>query len=373
MSFGLTNGPAAFMDLMKRVFKHYLDLFVIVFIDDILIYSWSEEEHATHLRVVLQTLKDHQLFAKFSKCEFWLQSASPLTKLTQKRFKFQWSDECEKSFSELKTRLTTTPILTLPDGLDGYVMYCDACRVGLGCVLMQCGMVIAYAYKQLKVHEKNYPTHDLELAAVVFALKIWRDYLYGVHVDKFIDHKSPQYVFTKKELNLRQRRWPEFLKDYDMNVLYNSDNANVVVHALSRLYMGSLTHVEEERKELAKDVHRLARLGVGLTDMSDGGVVHQLKVEVYSQEADGVLRYQGLLCVPNVGELRHQILTEAHNSRYSIHPGATKMYRDLREVFWWNVMKRDITDFVAKCPNCQQVKVEHQKPGDVTQEINIPT
>ncbi|WMV08284.1 hypothetical protein MTR67_001669 [Solanum verrucosum] len=192
MSFGLTNAPAAFMDLMNRVFKQYLDLFVIVFIDDILIYSRNEEEHASHLRVVLQTLKDRQLFAKFSKCEFWLQLvaflwhiassegirvdsqkieavkqwprptsatdirsflglagyyrrfvegfssiASPLTKLTQKKVKFQWSDDCQKSFAELKTRLPTAPVLTLPEGPDGYVIYCDASRVGLGCVLMQ--------------------------------------------------------------------------------------------------------------------------------------------------------------------------------------------------------------------------------------------
>ena len=253
------------------------------------------------------------------------------------------------------------------------------------------------------MHEKNYPTHDLELAAVVFALKIWRHYLYGVHVDVFTDHKSLQYVFTQKELNLRQRRWLEFLKDYDMSVHYHPGKANVVADALSRLSMGSVAHVEEERKELAKDVHRLARLGVRLMSISDGGVtvqngaesslvvevkekqdsdpillelkgaVHNQRVEVFSQGGDGVLRYQGRLCVPDVGELRQHILAEAHNSRYFIHPGATKMYRDLREVYWWNGMKRDIADFVAKCPNCQQVKVEHQKPGGMTQEIDIPT
>ncbi|WMV46509.1 hypothetical protein MTR67_039894 [Solanum verrucosum] len=116
--------------------------------------------------------------------------SSPLTKLTQKKDKFQWSNECEKSFSELKTRLTTTPVLTLPHGQDGYIIYCYASRVGLGCVLMQRGKVVAYASRQLKVNKKNYPTHDLELAAVVFSLKSWRHYLYGVYVDVFTDHKS---------------------------------------------------------------------------------------------------------------------------------------------------------------------------------------
>ncbi|KAH0713646.1 hypothetical protein KY289_009605 [Solanum tuberosum] len=373
MSFGLTNAPAAFTDLVNRVFKQYLDLFVIIFIDDILIYSRNEEEHASYYKRFMEGFSS---------------IASPLTRLTQKKVKFQWSDDCEKSFAELKTRLTTTPVLTLPEGSNGYVIYCDASRVGLGCVLMQRGKVITYASRQIKVHEKNYPTHDLELAAVVFALKIWRHYLYGVHVDVFTDHKSLQYVFTQKELNLRHRRRLEFLKDYDMSVHYHPGNANVVADDLSRLSMGSVAHVEEEIKELAKDVHRLAHLGVRLMSILDGGVtiqnvaetslvvevkekqdsdpillelkgaVHNQRVEVFSQGGDGVLRYQCRLCVPDVGELRQHILAEAHNSRYSIHPGATKMYRDLREVYWCNGMKRDIADFVVKCPNCQQVKAE---------------
>ena len=110
--------------------------------------------------------------------------------------------------------------MTLLEGSDSYVIYYDASRVGLGCVLMQRDKVISYASRKLKVHEKNYPTHDLELAAMVFALNIWRHYLYGVHVDVFTDHKSLRYVFTQKELNLCQKRWLEFLKDYDMSVHY---------------------------------------------------------------------------------------------------------------------------------------------------------
>ncbi|KAL5565101.1 hypothetical protein UlMin_028265 [Ulmus minor] len=234
MPFGLTNAPAAFMDLMNRVFKAYLDKFVIVFIDDILVYSRSQEEHANHLRMVLQTLVEHRLYAKFSKCEFWLQSvqflghviskdglsvdpakieavskwaaptsvteirsflglagyyrrfvegfstlAAPLTALTKKDRKYEWSDKCEQSFQELKRRLTSAPILVLPTDDAYFTVYCDASKIGLGAVLMQNGKVIAYASRQLKIHEKNYPTHDLELAAVVFSLKIWRHYLYG--------------------------------------------------------------------------------------------------------------------------------------------------------------------------------------------------
>ncbi|WMV24455.1 hypothetical protein MTR67_017840, partial [Solanum verrucosum] len=168
--------------------------FVILFIDCILIYSRSEEEHIDHLRILLEILKDPQLFAKV------------------------------RSFSY--------PMLTLSDGMNGFVVYCDASRVGSGCVLMQNGKFIAYASRKINIHEKNYPTHDLELMEVVFASKIWRHYLYRVHVDVFTDHKSLQYVFSQKDLNLSHIRLLELLKDYDMSVLYHPGKANVVVHAL---------------------------------------------------------------------------------------------------------------------------------------------
>ena len=219
MSFGLTNAPVAFMDLINRVFKQYLDLFIIFFIDYILIYARNEEEHQSYLIIILQTLRDRQLFIKFNKCEFWLQCvafpgnivpskwirvdsqkieamkqwtrhssvvdigsflglagyyrrfmegfssiASLFTRLTQKMVKFQQSEDCKKSFAELKTRVTTAPVLTLLEGSDGYVIDCDACRVLPSCVFIQRGKVIAYSFREIKVHENNYPTHDLELA-----------------------------------------------------------------------------------------------------------------------------------------------------------------------------------------------------------------
>ncbi|GJW51907.1 putative reverse transcriptase domain-containing protein [Tanacetum coccineum] len=227
MPFGLTNAPAVFMDLMNRVCRPYLDKFVIVFIDDILIYSKTREEHVEHLRLVLELLKKEKLYAKFSKCEFWLREvqflrhvingngihvdpskieavknwkaprtptevrsflglagyyrrfienfskiAKSLTILTQKCKTFDWGEEQENAFQTLKDKLCNAPVLALPDGPEDFVVYCDASGLGLGCVLMQRGKVIAYASRQLKIHEKNYTTHDLELGAVVFALKI---------------------------------------------------------------------------------------------------------------------------------------------------------------------------------------------------------
>ncbi|KAH0712650.1 hypothetical protein KY289_008609 [Solanum tuberosum] len=208
-------------------------------------------------------------------------------------------EACEKSFQELKKRFTTAPVLTLPECTQGFVVYCDASRFGLGCVLMQNGKL-------------------------------------------------------------------ELLKDYDMSILYHRGKANVVADTLSRLSMGSTTHVEEEKRELVKDVHRLARLGVRLMDSTEGGVVanvHKQKVLAFEQGGYGVLKYQGRLCVPMVDGLQEMIMEVAHRSRYSIHPGFTKMYCDLIEVYWWSSMKKDIAEFVAKCPNCQQVKVEHQSHG----------
>ncbi|KAA0036813.1 DNA/RNA polymerases superfamily protein [Cucumis melo var. makuwa] len=202
MPFGLTNAPAAFMDLMNRVFHSYLDQFVIVFIDDILVYLGSKEKHAEHLRIVLQTLWDRELYAKFN--------------------------ACKRSFQELKKRLVTAPVLTLPTSGVEFEIYCDASHQGLGCVLMQKGKVVAYASRQLKKHERNYPTHDLELAVVVLALKLWRHYLYGERCHIFTDHKSLKYIFDQKELNLKQRRWLELIKDYDCTIDYHPGKANVV-------------------------------------------------------------------------------------------------------------------------------------------------
>nr|ABD28293.1 RNA-directed DNA polymerase (Reverse transcriptase); Zinc finger, CCHC-type; Peptidase aspartic, active site; Retrotransposon gag protein [Medicago truncatula] len=258
MPFGVTNAPGVFMEYMNRIFHAFLDRFVVVFIDDILIYSKTEEEHAEHLKIVLQVLKEKKLYAKLSKCEFWLKEVSFLghvisgdgiavdpskvEALTCKGKTFVWDVHCEKSFGELKKRLTTAPVLILPKSDEPFVVYCDASKLGLGGVLMQEGKVVAYASRQLRIHEKNYPTHDLELAAVVFVLKIWRHYLYGSRFEVFSDQKSLKYLFDQKELNMRQRRWLELLKDYDFGLNYHPGKANVVADALSRktLHMSAM-------------------------------------------------------------------------------------------------------------------------------------
>ncbi|XP_070058101.1 uncharacterized protein [Nicotiana tomentosiformis] len=252
--------------------------------------------------------------------------------LTQKGAPFRWSDDCEVSFQKLKAALTLAPVLVLPSGSGMYTVYCDASCIGLGCVLMHEGQVIAYASCQLKPHEMNYPVHDLELVAIVHALKIWRHYLYVVSCEVYNDHRSLQHLFKQRDLNLRQRIWLESLKDYDITILYHPGKANVVVDALSRKAenVGSLVFISAVERPLALDILSLAnRLG-GAKEVTIG--------------EDGVLRLQGRLCIPNVDGLKEMILEKAHNSSYSIHPGATKMYRDLRQHYWWRRMKKDIVE-----------------------------
>ncbi|GJU31577.1 putative reverse transcriptase domain-containing protein [Tanacetum coccineum] len=255
MPFGLTNAPAVFIDLVNRVCKPYLDKFVIVFIDDILIYSKTKEDHEVQLGLVLELLRKEKLYAKFSKCEFWLQEVHFLGHVVN-----QNGVEQEKAFQALKNNLCDAPILTLPDGVEDFVVYCDASNQGLGCVLMQRGKVIAYASRQLKIHEKNYTTHDLELGAV------------------------PSTHFDQKELNMRQRRWIKLFSDYECEIRYHPSKANVVADALR----------------------------------------------------------------------------------------ADKMYYDLRDMYWWPRMKRDIATYVSKCLTCSKVKAEHQRPSGLLQQPEIP-
>ena len=225
---------------------------------------------------------------------------------------------------------------------------------------------------------------------VVFALKIWRHYLYGETCEIYIDHKSLKYLFSKKELNMRQRRWIELLKDYDCTIHYHLGKANVVADALSRKSSGRVASIIlrkrlffEELKEINVELQfkeprvLLAHFRVQPTlvekvkiaQESDPNLV-KIMEEVkegnraeFGIRGDGVLQFRNRLCVPNNTELKREIMEEAHKSAYTVHPGSTKMYRDLREVYWWNNMKREIADFVSRCLICQQVKVEHQRPA----------
>jgi hypothetical protein len=419
MSFGLTNAPAYFMYLMNSVFMDNLDKFIVVFIDDILIYSQNEQEREEHLRKVLQRLRDCQLYAKLSKCEFWISEvlflghiinrdglavdpkkvaaildwkapkdargiksfigmagyyrrfiegfykiARPITVLLAKKVEFKRTPACQESFEMLKQKLTTAPILVLPDVHKPFSVYCDASYTRLGCVLMQEGKVVAYSSRQLKVHEKNYPTHDLELVVVVHALKTWRHYLYGQKCDIYTDHKSLKYIFTQLELNMRQRRWLELIKDYELEIHFHPGKANVVANALSRKSQVNMLAAHPMSFELAKEFDRLS-LGFlnntqGVTieleptleqDIRKGqkddekiNEIRQLIIDGkgpdFHEDAEGVVWFKDRLCVPDIKSIRELILKEAHETAYSIYPGSEKMYQDLKKRFWWYGMKK---------------------------------
>jgi len=213
------------------------------------VVDWPRPTNVTEVRSFLGMASYYRRFVKdFSKI------ATLLTQLLRKDHKFNWTEECATSFQELKQKLVTGPILVIPEGNEGYVVYSDASRQGLGCVLMQNGRVVAYASRQLRPHELNYPTHDLELATVIFALKIWRHYLYGVRCEIYTDHKSLKYIFNQKELNLRQRRWLELLKDYTLDIKYHPSKANVVADALSRKPKGAVASLLTHQPHLLRDL-----------------------------------------------------------------------------------------------------------------------
>ncbi|GJR14590.1 hypothetical protein Tco_0797242 [Tanacetum coccineum] len=406
MPFGLTNTPAVFMNLMNWVCIPYLDKFVIVFIDDILIYSKTKEEHDAHLRLILELLKKEEFEcihidpAKIESIKDWespktptkicqflglagyyrrfikgfSKIAKPMTKLTQKSVKFNWSEKEEIVFQTLKQKLYGAPILALPEGSENFIVCCDASHKGLGAVLMQKEKVIAYASYQLKIHEKNYTTHNLELGAVVFALKMWRHYLYGMKCVVFTDHKSLQHILDQKELNMRQRRWLELLSDYDCELRYHPGKANVVADALS-----------QKSKPKPLRVRALVMtIGLNLPVQILNAKVEARKEENYGTEdlsgmiknleprADGTLCLKNRSWIPCFGNLRALIMHESHKSKCSIHPRSDKMYQDLKKLYWWPIMKAEIATYVSKCMTCAKVKAEYQKPSGLLVQAIIP-
>ncbi|GKB32712.1 putative reverse transcriptase domain-containing protein [Tanacetum coccineum] len=409
--------------------------------NDILIYSKNKQEHEEHLKLILELLKKEELYAKFSKCEFWIPKvqflghvidsegihvdpakiesikdwaspkspteirqflglagyyrrfiegfskiAKPMTKLTQKKVKFEWGDKQEAAFQLLKQKLCSAPILALPEGSEDFIAYCDASKKGLGAVLMQREKVIAYASRQLKIHEKNYTTHDLELGAVVFALKIWRHYLYGTKCTVFTDHKSLQHILNQKELNMRQRRWLELLSDYDCEIRYHPGKANVVADALSRKERDQPLRVRALVMTIGLDLPKQilnaqteARKPENIKNEDVGGMLlenakdpEKVRKEKLEPRADGTLCFNGRSWLPCYGDLRTVIMHESHKSKYSIHPGSDKMYQDMKKLYWWPNMKADIATYVSKCLTCAKVKAEHQRPSGLLVQPKIP-
>ncbi|GJT58870.1 putative reverse transcriptase domain-containing protein [Tanacetum coccineum] len=299
------------MDLMNRVCRPYLHKFVIMFIDDILIYSKDKEEHGEHLKIILELLKKEQLYAKFSKCDFWLDS--PLSKLTQKDKKYEWGKEEGEAFQTLRQKLCSASILALPEGREDFVVFCDASLKGFRAVLMQREKLIAYASRQLKVHEENYTTHDLDLGVVVFAL-----------------------------------RWIELLSDYDCEIRYHLGKVNVVVVALSR-------------KERIKPL-RVRALVIT--------VHNNLPKQILDTQKEAMKRKN--VRAEKLGRLIKQVFEFCPDGTHWFGKRFWLLRFDLKQLYSWPNIKADIATYESKCLTCAKVKAEHQRPFGLLQQPEIP-
>jgi hypothetical protein len=252
--------------------------------------------------------------------------------------------------------------------------------------------VISYFSRQLRRHEEHYPTHDLELAAVVMTLRTWRHYLLQNVVHIYTNHKSLKYIFTQPDLNMRKRRWLELIKDYELEVHYHLGKANVVADALSRKghcnYLSSVRSTgEESSTRVLPDLSLFnttltptLRIEIIAAQKNDAGMAHvkrmiqegDTKVACFREDAEGTLWFKDRLVVPKTEALKKKILDEAHTSRYSIHPGSTKMYHDLRQPFWWTRMKHEIARYVSEYDTCRKVKADYMKSGGLLQLLSVP-
>nr|GEV44452.1 putative reverse transcriptase domain-containing protein [Tanacetum cinerariifolium] len=293
-----------------------------------------------------------------------------------------WMIERGKIYHQTLTNVRARPssglcealILALPEGNDAFVVYCDASIQGLGAVLMQREKIIAYASRQLKPHEENYTTHDLELGAVVFAFKIWRHYLYGTKCIVFTDHKGLQHVLNQKELNMRQRRWLELLAYYDCEICYHPGKVNVVADALSRKRIIKSRQVRPLRvRSLIMTIHASLPSQI-LKTQTEALKEENVQAENLRRiEKAFEIRTDGTRCIKNrswlplFGNLRNFIMHESHKSKYSIHPGSDKMYQDLKKLYWWPNMKAIITEYVGKCltgtPMVEKSKLDEDREG----------
>ncbi|GKE17104.1 putative reverse transcriptase domain-containing protein, partial [Tanacetum coccineum] len=310
-------------------------------------------------KLILELLKKEELYAKFSKCEFWIPKVhSEGIHVDPVKIESVKDWVSPKSPTEIRQFL----------GLAGYYRRFIEwfSKIAKPMTKLTQNKVIAYASCQLKIYEKNYMTHDLELGAVVFALKIWRHCLYGTKCTMFTDHKSLQHILNQKELNMRQRHWLELLSDYDCEIRYHPGKANVVVDALSRKERDQPLRTEEQKPENIK------KEDVGGMLVKNSKDPEKFRTEKLEPRADGTLCLNGRSWLPCYGDLRTVIMHESHKSKYSIHPGSDKMYQDMKKLYWWPNMKADIATYVSKCLTCAKVKAEHQRPSGLLVQPKIP-
>ena len=421
MPFGLTNAPATFQALMNDVLRPFLDKFAVVYLDDILVYSRTVEEHVAHLRQVLSALRDNKLYGKASKCEFerpeveylghvvgggeirmdphklqavrdWptpqkvrdIQSflgfanyyrrfiegyadvAAKLTQLTKKDTEWRWGDEQQAAFDALRGKMTTAPTLKFPDPKLPYYVTTDASDYAIGGVLTQDfghgQQPVAYVSRQLHGAELNYPVHDKEMLAVVYAFKSWRCYLEGRTVHVATDHYALKYFKTQPNLSRRQTRWMEYLEaHFNYNIAYQPGRTNPA-DALSRLTEINALYLLGTSQIL----ERLFTHGYSSDPDYQGNVTTTTKEGAYYKRADGKI------AVPNYAPLRGILLDEAHTAASSGHFGREKTLKTLQKIYWWPTMTADVAQYCSTCDTCQRMKSRRGAKFGELQPLPVP-
>ena len=426
MPFGLTNAPATFCNLMNDVLYEFLDDFVVVYLDDIVVYSQSLREHVEHLRLVFSALKKNSLYVKKEKCEFCQQEimflghkvsqgrirmderkveaildwsaptkvtelrsflglanyyrrfikdyskmASPLTDLLKKDKHWEWTEACQEAFQDIKQAVTSEPVLRLPDFELPFEVHTDASDRALGGVLVQEGHPIAYESRKLKEAEQRYSAHEKEMTAVVHCLEIWKHYLLGTKFVVVTDNVANTYFKTQKKLTPKQARWQEFLAEFDFSWVHRPGSQNNVADALSRkevkTFVASLSTVQSDFLERSRQQAEADKnYGLLRQKVRDG------QVRKYWLE-DSLLYARGnRLYVPAGGALRRELLRETHDPQWAGHPGVERMIALLSRTYFWPKMEEDIELYVRTCLTCQVDKTERKKQAGLLQPLPIP-
>jgi hypothetical protein len=448
LPFGLTNAPATFMHLMNSIFQPYLDSFVIVFLDDILIYSKTLSDHRRHIRAVLELLRKNRLYAKESKCEFFKTSvsflghvvseegismekdkvkaiqnwptpksvaevrsflglagyyrrfvhqfskiASPLSELLKKDKPFEWKCEQQSAFEELKTAVSSAPVLIIPNESLPYVVTTDASGFAVGATISQDQghglQPIAFMSKKMLPAERSYAVHEQELLAVICALKEWRHYLHGTKFHIITDHQSLRYLSTQPHLSPRQIRWSEFLQQFDYEIEYKQGKENVVADALSRRSDLYEERIETIRPNTCTYNHQLNNMSEVTVSFSET-LIQKVKLAYANDEkcrdillnphqyhnhftiSQGLIYCMGQLYIPKNEEIKLQLLLEAHDTPTGGHVGITKTIDILTRTYYWPNLHQDVKDYVTSCLACQSNKARNQRQYGLAQSIKSP-
>ena len=437
MPFGLSNAPASFMHLMNETLRSFINKFVVVFFDDILIYSKSIQEHAEHLKAVLGALRKQKLYVKLSKCLFaqpdveflghiisqkgvgtdpkktdsiskwplpkniselrsflglanyyhrfikdFAKIAAPLNDLLKKDVTYEWDNNCEKAFTELKNKLISAPVLSIPDQSKPFTLHCDASDLAIGAVLSQDDHPVGFTSRKLIEAELNYPVHEKELLSIVNAIKVWKHYLLGNQVIIYTDHKPLEFFNSQKSLSRRQARWMELFAEINYRIIYKKGVDNSAADSLSRNPI-LLNHV----LEISADKEFIDKVKIGYS----GDLYYQKLLNAFKNPKanknnrfiDNFLFQDGLiylkdsnnskLCIPNVQDIKLKLFHDHHDSNSAGHFGLDRCYDSISKYYYWRGLKKELYEYIASCETCQKSKQSTQAPNGLLFPHDVPS